>query len=190
MPAEELSYGRRGQDREAPREGNEHGLPRGAKAFERKAATDGRARHQRAGRAARSRCHLRWTREHAALDDGGSFSEPARESGSMVEAVIWLFEEEDNRAMRSRELWTLIEARGLYTSLGRTPWATVASKLATDPSFERVAPASTACGVAVDLNPTKGLPFGAGRATSVCASRYPTAKETRECRGATRHAPW
>jgi hypothetical protein len=42
--------------------------------------------------------------------------------------------------MRSRELWTLIEARGLYTSLGRTPWATVASKLATDPSFERVAP--------------------------------------------------
>lgn len=59
----------------------------------------------------------------------------AAERGSMIEAVIWLFEEEDNRTMRAREIWTLIEARGLYTSLGRTPWATVASKL-----DERVAP--------------------------------------------------
>jgi hypothetical protein len=62
------------------------------------------------------------------------------ERGSMIEAVIWLFEEEDNRAMRAREIWTLIEARGLYTSAGRTPWATVASKLSTDPIFERVRP--------------------------------------------------
>lgn len=62
------------------------------------------------------------------------------ERGSMIEAVIWVFEEEDNRAMRAREIWTLIEARGLYTSVGRTPWATVASKLSTDPIFERVAP--------------------------------------------------
>jgi hypothetical protein len=54
-----------------------------------------------------------------------------------IEAAIWMFEEEDNRAMRAREIWTLIETRGLYTSVGRTPWATVAS---TDPIFERVAP--------------------------------------------------
>lgn len=48
---------------------------------------------------------------------------------------------EDNRPMRARELWTLMDARGLYNrSQGRTPWATIASKLATDPRFERVAP--------------------------------------------------
>jgi hypothetical protein len=58
---------------------------------------------------------------------------------SMIEAAIWVFEEEDNRPMCAREIWTLIEARGLYTSVGRTPWATVASKLSTDPIFERVA---------------------------------------------------
>lgn len=70
---------------------------------------------------------------------GPTADHPA-ERGSMVEAVVWMFEEEDNRAMRAREIWTLIEARGLYTSVGRTPWATVASKLSTDPQFERVAP--------------------------------------------------
>lgn len=71
---------------------------------------------------------------------GPTAGRPA-ERGSMVEAVIWIFEEEDNRAMRARELWTLIEARGLYNrSRGRTPWATIASKLATEPLFERVAP--------------------------------------------------
>jgi hypothetical protein len=34
----------------------------------------------------------------------------------MVEAVVWVFEEQDNRAMRAREIWTLIQERGLYTS--------------------------------------------------------------------------
>jgi hypothetical protein len=43
------------------------------------------------------------------------------ECESMIEAIIWVFEEEDNRSMRARELWTLIEERGLYTSVGRTP---------------------------------------------------------------------
>jgi hypothetical protein len=62
------------------------------------------------------------------------------ESGSMVEAAIRVFEEEGNRPMRAKEIWTLIEARGLYMSLGRTPWATIASKLSTDSLFERVAP--------------------------------------------------
>ena len=43
--------------------------------------------------------------------------------------------------MRAREIWALIQERGLYMrSRGRTPWATVASKLSTDPQFERVAP--------------------------------------------------
>jgi hypothetical protein len=32
----------------------------------------------------------------------------------MIEAAIWVLEEEDNRALRAREFWTLIEARGLY----------------------------------------------------------------------------
>ncbi len=51
---------------------------------------------------------------------GPTADRPA-ERGSMVEAAMWVFEEEDNRAMRAREIWTLIEARGLYMSLGRTP---------------------------------------------------------------------
>jgi hypothetical protein len=59
----------------------------------------------------------------------------------MVEAVVWVFEEQDNRPMRAREIWAPIQVRGLYMrSRGRTPWATVASKLSTDPRFERVAP--------------------------------------------------
>jgi len=70
---------------------------------------------------------------------GPTAAHPA-ERGSIVEAAIWVLEEEDNRPMRAREIWKLIEARALYTSLGRTPWATVASKLSTDPTFERVAP--------------------------------------------------
>lgn len=62
------------------------------------------------------------------------------ERGSMTEAMVWVLEEEDNRAMQARELWNFIETRGLYTrSRGRTPWATIAAKLATDPQFERVA---------------------------------------------------
>lgn len=62
------------------------------------------------------------------------------ERGSMTEAMIWVLEEEDNRALRARELWNFIETRGLYTrSRGLTPWATIAAKLATDPQFERVA---------------------------------------------------
>lgn len=43
--------------------------------------------------------------------------------------------------MPAREIWKLIEARGLYArGRGKTPWATVASKLSTEPLFERVAP--------------------------------------------------
>ncbi len=62
------------------------------------------------------------------------------ERGSMTEAMVWVLEEEDNRAMQARELWDFIETRGLYTrSRGRTPWATIAAKLATDSQFERVA---------------------------------------------------
>jgi hypothetical protein len=61
---------------------------------------------------------------------------------TMIEAAIWVFEEEDNRPMRAREIWTLIESRELYNrSRGKTPWATIASKLATETTiFERVAP--------------------------------------------------
>jgi HB1, ASXL, restriction endonuclease HTH domain len=62
------------------------------------------------------------------------------ERGSMTEAMVWVLEEEGNRAMQARELWNFIESRGLYTrSRGRTPWATIAAKLATDRQFERVA---------------------------------------------------
>ena len=71
---------------------------------------------------------------------GPSPQRPA-ERGTMIEAVIWVLEEEDNRAMRARELWDLIESRGLYTSVGKTPWATIGAKLATETAiFERVAP--------------------------------------------------
>jgi HB1, ASXL, restriction endonuclease HTH domain/Protein of unknown function (DUF2786) len=63
------------------------------------------------------------------------------ERGTMIEAALLVLEEEDNRAMRARELWDLIESRGLYTSLGKTPWATIGAKLATETAiFERVAP--------------------------------------------------
>lgn len=64
------------------------------------------------------------------------------ERGTMIDAAIWVLEEEDNRAMRARELWDLIEARGLYNrSAGKTPWATIGAKLATETTlFERVAP--------------------------------------------------
>jgi hypothetical protein len=62
------------------------------------------------------------------------------ERGGMTEAMVWVLEEEDNRAMQARELWNLVETRGLYIrSRGRTPWATIAAKLATDQQFERVA---------------------------------------------------
>jgi hypothetical protein len=56
----------------------------------------------------------------------------------MVDAT----KEEDNRAMRAREILTLIESRELYNrSRGKTPWATIASKLATETAiFKRVAP--------------------------------------------------
>jgi HB1, ASXL, restriction endonuclease HTH domain len=43
--------------------------------------------------------------------------------------------------MRARELWDLIESRGLFLSLGKTPWATIGAKLATETTiFEGVAP--------------------------------------------------
>lgn len=66
----------------------------------------------------------------------------AAEPGTMIDAAIWVLEEEDNRAMRARELWGLIESRGLYNrSVGKTPWATIGAKLATETAiFERVAP--------------------------------------------------
>jgi hypothetical protein len=59
----------------------------------------------------------------------------------MVEAVIFVLEVED-RPMRARELWTAIEETGFYTrSKGKTPWATIGAKLATQTDlFERVAP--------------------------------------------------
>lgn len=46
------------------------------------------------------------------------------------------------RSAATREIWNLIQARGLYArGRGKTPWGTVASKLATDPAvFERTAP--------------------------------------------------
>ncbi len=60
----------------------------------------------------------------------------------MIEAAIWVLEEEDNRATRAREIWDLIESRGLYNrSVGKTPWATIGAKLATETTiFEHVAP--------------------------------------------------
>jgi hypothetical protein len=66
----------------------------------------------------------------------------AAERGTMIDAAIWVLEEEDNRAMRARELWDLIESRGRYNrSVGKTPWATIGAKLATETAiFERVAP--------------------------------------------------
>ena len=67
--------------------------------------------------------------------DDGSFEFP-----TLLEAVIFVLEEED-RPMRAREIWTVIEDVGLFTSVGKTPWATVGARLATETDiFERVAP--------------------------------------------------
>jgi hypothetical protein len=59
----------------------------------------------------------------------------------MIEAVIFILEVE-GRPMRAREIWTAIEETGFYTrSQGKTPWATIGAKLATQTDrFERVAP--------------------------------------------------
>jgi hypothetical protein len=112
------------------------GYPEEAKALERK-ASDLMEQHGISEEAVQHKLDAIFGRANSALASGPG--RPA-ERGSMSEAVVWVFEEEDNRATRAREIWTLIEARGLYTSVGRTPWATVASKLSTDPIFERVAP--------------------------------------------------
>ncbi|HEY5261157.1 MAG TPA: HTH domain-containing protein [Solirubrobacteraceae bacterium] len=59
---------------------------------------------------------------------------------TMIEAVIFVLEAE-HRPMRARELWTVIEGTGIYRSNGKTPWATIGAKLATQTDrFERVAP--------------------------------------------------
>src|ERR1700686_5501587 len=56
---------------------------------------------------------------------GPTADQPA-ERRSMVEAAVWVFEEQDNRPMSAREVWALIEQRGLYMrSRGKTPWATI-----------------------------------------------------------------
>jgi hypothetical protein len=67
--------------------------------------------------------------------------EESLEFETMIEAVIFVLEVED-RPMRARELWTAIEETGCYTrSKGKTPWATIGAKLATQTDlFERVAP--------------------------------------------------
>lgn len=59
---------------------------------------------------------------------------------TMMDAVIFILEVE-KRPMRARELWTTIEGAGFYRSNGKTPWATIGAKLATQTDlFERVAP--------------------------------------------------
>lgn len=59
---------------------------------------------------------------------------------TMMDAVIFVLEIE-HRAMRARELWTVIEGAGFYRSSGKTPWATIGAKLATQTDlFERVSP--------------------------------------------------
>jgi hypothetical protein len=67
--------------------------------------------------------------------------EESLDFGTMIEAVIFVLETE-GRPMRARELWTVIEETGFYTrSKGKTPWATIGAKLATQTDlFERVAP--------------------------------------------------
>lgn len=74
---------------------------------------------------------------HQPWDEDG---EPI-EFATMIEAVIFILEVEA-RPMRAREIWTAIEDSGLYTrSKGKTPWATIGAKLATETErFERVAP--------------------------------------------------
>ncbi len=63
------------------------------------------------------------------------------EFNTMIEAAIFILEVE-RRPMRPREIWTAIEETGFYTrSNGKTPWATIGAKLATQTDvFERVAP--------------------------------------------------
>jgi hypothetical protein len=79
--------------------------------------------------------------EQRASSASGPTADRPAERGSILEAVVWVFEEQDNRPISAREIWALIQIRGLYMrSRGRTPWATIASKLSTDPRFERVAP--------------------------------------------------
>jgi hypothetical protein len=64
----------------------------------------------------------------------------AMEFATMMEAVIFVLEGAD-RAMRAREIWEAIEECGFYRSEGKTPWATIGAKLATETwLFERVAP--------------------------------------------------
>lgn len=59
---------------------------------------------------------------------------------TMMDAVIFVLEIE-RRPMRARELWTTIEGADFYRSNGKTPWATIGAKLATQTDlFERVAP--------------------------------------------------
>jgi HB1/ASXL restriction endonuclease-like protein with HTH domain/uncharacterized protein DUF2786 len=66
--------------------------------------------------------------------------EETMEFDTMIEAVVFVLEGAD-RSMRARELWTAIEECGFYTSKGKTPWATIGAKLATETGlFERVAP--------------------------------------------------
>jgi hypothetical protein len=74
---------------------------------------------------------------HQPWDEDG---EPL-EFDTMIEAVILILEVEA-RPMRAREIWTAIEESGFYTrSKGKTPWATIGAKLATQTDlFERVAP--------------------------------------------------
>jgi HB1, ASXL, restriction endonuclease HTH domain/Protein of unknown function (DUF2786) len=74
---------------------------------------------------------------HQPWDEDG---EPI-EFATMIEAVVFILEVEA-RPMRAREIWTAIEDSGLYTrSKGKTPWATIGAKLATETErFERVAP--------------------------------------------------
>jgi HB1, ASXL, restriction endonuclease HTH domain len=75
--------------------------------------------------------------QHAAHKPWDADGEPM-EFDTMIEAVIFIFEVEA-RTMRAREIWAAIEKTGFYTrSKGKTPWATIGAKLATE--TERVAP--------------------------------------------------
>ncbi len=53
-------------------------------------------------------------REQRASSASGPTAGHPAERGSMVEAVMWVFEEQDNRPMRAREIWALIQERPLY----------------------------------------------------------------------------
>lgn len=78
-----------------------------------------------------------WDAAHQPWDEDG---EPI-EFATMIEAVVFILEVEA-RPMRAREIWAAIEDSGFYTrSKGKTPWATIGAKLATETErFERVAP--------------------------------------------------